>query len=141
MVANTPKIVQILTWIGLNNNQKRNSVTSDVVSYTEVLSHIVTEDADGIGAICHNYQKRDITRESFTMTIIEVNRLKYFMYWVQDFHIFQENYDFPDVINQQKFLNEVDESLQQHFTRKNYADTGKHIITHKFSVPLKNHTK
>ena len=38
------------------------------------------------------------------MTRIQVKRLKYLMYWVQDRHICQENYDFPDVITQQQFL-------------------------------------
>ena len=63
------------------------------------------------------------------------------MYWVQDRHTCQENYEFPDVITQQQFLNDVDESLQKHGTRKKAAETGKQIITYNFAVPLKNRTK
>ena len=60
------------------------------------------------------------------------------LYWVHYCHRFQDNYDFPDVITQQKVLNDIDESLQQHGTRKKAADTRKHMINHKFAVHLKN---
>ena len=72
------------------------------------------------------------------MTRIQVKRLKSLMYWVQDCHRCQENYDFPDTTTQQKFLNDVDEYLQRHRTIKKAAETGKQMITHKFVVPLKN---
>ena len=107
------------------------------MSAPEGLAHLVTEDAYGIDAGCHNYQKRAILRERFAMTRIQVNRLKSLMYWVQYLHICQENYYFPDVITQQQFLNDVDEFLQRHVTRKKAAETGKQITTHKFTVPLK----
>ena len=42
------------------------------------------------------------------MTRIQVKRLKALMYWVQDSHICQENYEFPGVITQQQFLNYID---------------------------------
>ena len=60
MVTNTPTIVQLLTCVGLNNNQKRDIVTPDFVSTPEGLAHLVTKDAYGIDAGCHNYQKREI---------------------------------------------------------------------------------
>ena len=63
------------------------------------------------------------------------------MYWVQDRHRCQENCEFPDVITQQQFLNEVDESLQRNGTREKAAETGKQMITHKFAVTLKNCTQ
>ena len=132
MVANTPTIVQLMTWIGLSPDYKRDSVTSDFMSATEGLAHLVTEDADVIDYGQHNYQKRVIARERFTMTRIQVKRLESLMYWDQDRHTCQENYCSSGVINQQQFLNKVDESLQQNGTRKKAADTGKQIITHKF---------
>ena len=63
------------------------------------------------------------------------------MYWVPDCHRCKENYNFPDVITQQQFPNEFDESLQQHGTSKKASDTGKKIITHNFVVPLKKCTQ
>ena len=136
-----PTIVQLLTWIGLNNYQKRDSVTSDFISAPEGLAHLITKDADGIDAGCHNYQKKSIVRERFTMNKIQVKRLKALIYWVQDCHICQDNYDSPDVITQQQFLNDVDESLQRHGTRKKAAETGKQTITNNFEVNLKKHPK
>ena len=75
------------------------------------------------------------------MTRIKVKRLKALMYWVQYCHICQDNYDFPDVITQQQFINDVDESLKQYRTRKKALETGKQRITHKFVVPFKNCNK
>ena len=98
--------MQLLTWIGLNNDQKSDSVTADFLSAPEVLAHLVNEDADGIDGGCHNNQKKAILRERFSMTRIQVKKLKSLMYWVQDCHRCQENYDFSDVNNQQQFLNE-----------------------------------
>ena len=115
---NTPRTVQLQTWIGLNNDQKRDIVISDFMSDPEGLAHLVTKDADGINSRSHNDEKRVIARESFTTTRIQVKMLKYLMYWVQDLHIYQENYDFLDVINQQQFLYGVGEYLHQHGTRK-----------------------
>ena len=48
MVANPPTTVLFMTWIGLNNNKKRYSVTYDFISAPEVLAHIVNKYADGI---------------------------------------------------------------------------------------------
>ena len=106
MVANPPTTVKLLTWIGLNTDHKRDSVVYDFWSSLQGLAYLVTKDADGIDAGCHNYQKREISRERFTMTRIQVKRLKSLMYWVQDRYRCQENYDFSDVNNQQQFLNE-----------------------------------
>ena len=62
------------------------------------------------------------------------------MYWVQDCHRCQENYDFPAFITQQQFINEVDESLKQHWTRKKSVEKVRLMITHKFAMPLKDRT-
>ena len=86
MVVNPPTIVQLLTWIGLNTDQKRDSVTSEFVYAPEGLAHLMTEDTDEIDSVCHKYQKRVIARERFNMTRVQVKRLKSFMYWVQDRH-------------------------------------------------------
>ena len=104
------------------------------MSAPEGLSHLVTKDTDGIDARRHKYQTREIVKERFTMTRIQVKRLKALIYWVQDLHRCQESYDFPGVITQQQFLNDVDESLQKHRTRKKATKTGKQMITHKFAV-------
>ena len=88
------------------------------LSTAGALYRCITKDADGINAGSHNYHKREIARKRLTMTRIQVKRLKYLMYWVQDLHIYQENYDFLDVINQQQFLYGVGEYLHQHGTRK-----------------------
>ena len=48
--------------------------------------------------------------------------LKALMLWIQDFRICQENYDFPDVITQKQFLNEVDKYLQRHGTWNKAVD-------------------
>ena len=66
--------MQLLTWVGLNTNQKRNSLTSKFMSAPEGLAHLVTEDADDIDAGCHNYQKGVIVRERFALTRIQVKR-------------------------------------------------------------------
>ena len=58
MVVNPPTIVQLLAWIGLNADHKRNSVTSDFLSAPESLAHLVTEYDDDIYSVCHTYQKR-----------------------------------------------------------------------------------
>ena len=74
------------------------------------------------------------------MAIIQVKGLTSLMYWVQGQHRCQDNYNLPDVITQQQFLNDVDESLQQHGTSKKATDTGKRMITHNFLPPLNNRT-
>ena len=124
MVANQPTIVQLLNCIGLNTHKKRYSVTSDLMSAPEGLSHLVTKNADVINAGCHSFQKREIVRDRFIMTIIQLKRSKALMYWFQDRHRCQENYDLPDVITQQQFLNDIYESLQQHGPKKKAAETG-----------------
>ena len=88
------------------------------MSAPEGLAHLFTEDADDIASRFHNYQKRAIVKGRFIMTSIQVKRLKALMYWVQDCNICQDNYDFPDVINQLYFLIDVDESLQPHVTKE-----------------------
>ena len=90
--------MKLLTRIGLNAYQKIDSVTSDFVSAPEGLAHLVTKDADDIDAGNHNYQNRMVLRERFNMMSIQVKRLKYLMFRVQDRHKFQENLEFPDVI-------------------------------------------
>ena len=75
MVANPPTIVQLLTQIALNNDQNRDSVTSEFVSAPKGLEYTVTEDTDFIDGVCHNYQKRVIARERFAMKRIQVKRL------------------------------------------------------------------
>ena len=80
-------------------------------------------------------------REGFTITRIQVKMLKALMLWIQDFRICQENYDFPDVITQKQFLNEVDKYLQRHGTWNKAVDTGKQMIINIFGVPLKKLTQ
>ena len=71
MVANPSTNVQLMSWIVLNTDQKRDSVTSDLVPATEGLSHIVTKDYDSIDARCYNYQKRVIARDRLTTKRIQ----------------------------------------------------------------------
>ena len=75
MVATPPTTIQLLTWIGLNTEQKRNSIISDFMSAPEVLEHLHIEDAYGINVGFHNHHKRVIARERFTMMRIQVKRL------------------------------------------------------------------
>ena len=62
MVATPPTTIQLLTWIGLNTEQKRNSIISDFMSAPEGLSHLITKDDDRIDYGCHKYHKRVIAR-------------------------------------------------------------------------------
>ena len=47
--------MQLITWIGLNIDQNRDSVTYDFLSAVEGLAHLVTKDTDGIDYGCHKY--------------------------------------------------------------------------------------
>ena len=54
--------MQLLTWICLNTDKKKDSDTSDFISAPEGLVYIVTKDDDGIDSGWHNYQRRRIVR-------------------------------------------------------------------------------
>ena len=75
------------------------------------------------------------------MTRIQVKRLKSLMYWVQDRHICQENYDFPDVITQQQFLMRLINLHSNMGREKRATETVRQMIPHKFALPLNNRKK
>ena len=57
MAAVAPGIADLLTWIGLDTDRKRQGVEDDLLS-PNGLEHLKDESEDGIIAACNGYTKR-----------------------------------------------------------------------------------
>ena len=136
MAGIVPDITQILTWIGLDTDRKRDGVTDDLL-HPNGLIHLNNENADGIIAACTSYSKRAAAAR-FSLSRVQQKRLISLLYWVQDRYRTRETYSFDAGITEPEFLALLQDSYERHESREVQRTTGLSLLGGKFSVQLES---
>ena len=78
MAGIVSNILQILTWIGLDTDRKRNDVTTDLL-YPNSLVHLNNKNDNGIIAACTSYTKLTVNLR-FSSSRVQQKRLISLLY-------------------------------------------------------------
>ena len=136
MAEIVPDIQQILTWIGLDTDRKRDGVTADLLD-PEGLVHLKNENADGIIAACTSYSKR-APAVRFSLSRVQEKRLISLTHWVQDKYRTREPYQFEQGMTEPVFLALLQDAYERNESRKIQRTTGLALLGGSFSVQLES---
>ena len=136
MAAPEITIAQLLTWIGLDSDVKRDGVTNDMMDEPEGLGHLIHESSQKIVHACSAFTKRFPTDTRFSVTRIQERRLISLMHWTQDKYRCHEEFIFPVGTNRESFLKELDEAGLRHIARLKMETAGKDLMSKSFTVKL-----
>ena len=132
----SPTVLQLLTWIGLDTDKKRDGVLEDLLSPNGLI-HLKLENSDGLKSACSSYAKR-ATLTRFTVTRVQMKRLIALMYWVKDRHRTRENFEFNVGTDEDSFLAEIEEATERQEGRVAQRRIGETLLSTVFSVLLKS---
>ena len=128
--------VQLMTWIGINQANRRNAIINDFLSDGLAgLEHMTTEE---VKDMCASYAKRTDAPFPVILTPTQKQRMKGLVLWVKDRVRVGADVSFPNGTTRAGVIDELNESIRRENLRKEQKKVGESFHDASFDNKLKS---
>jgi len=138
MATTTLTTIEILTMIGIGQENTQEGIREDMMTEPEGIGHLIDEDAEGIQAACSGYAKRTPAARRFVVTRVQQKRLISLMYWAKDKRRLDEPIEFANTYNEGTLRAEIEAAHERETCRKEQKRKGEAMLTDDFQVKLES---
>lgn len=131
----------LLLWIGVDTERHREAIAEDLLPESIGLNNLLREDMDGITEICNHYNKRNPSNSRFYVSRVVMKSLQDLMLYVKDQDRIGLSLGIKESVEQEKFLQDLQEARQRHERKSDIKKNGKALITAEFQTKLKGRSQ
>ena len=127
---------QILTWIGISDEDARRAIEDDFLS--EGLHGLENMSDSDVKDVCSSYSKRTDDPFPVILTPLERQRMKSLTLWVKDMIRVGQEPVFEDNTTRPTFIQALKDALSREMRRKEQKKVGESFHDHSFTTKLKS---